>query len=239
MSGAKISLVIPAYNEENYIDACLDHAINNSGGQFCEIIVVDNASIDRTAEVAARHPGVRVVREAEKGTGHARERGWREARGDIIAYIDADCHTPPGWVEKILGEFARQPRLACLSGPCYYHDLPRWQQALVNGYWRLARLPYRLTGYMMLGGNCAIRREVLEKLNGFDTSIAFYGDDTDLARRASKFGQVKFKSDFIIHTSGRRLTKQGMVNTGFTYGLNFFSQVFARRTVTKNYLDIR
>ena len=62
----KISLIIPAYNEEKYIGSCLDHAIKNSGGKFSEIIVVDNVSTDSTKSLAERRPGVRVIREERK-----------------------------------------------------------------------------------------------------------------------------------------------------------------------------
>ena len=63
----QITLIIPAYNEEKYIGACLDSVIENSRGRFIEIIVIDNASTDRTAEIAQQRPGVRIVREHQKG----------------------------------------------------------------------------------------------------------------------------------------------------------------------------
>ena len=96
----KISLVIPAYNEESYIGECIDCAILASRGRVYEIIVVNNASTDRTKEIAIRK-GVRVVDEPEKGLTKARQRGLIEATGDYIAYIDADTRMPNMWFDKI------------------------------------------------------------------------------------------------------------------------------------------
>ena len=67
MEKFSISLIIPAYNEEEYIGSCLDAALASSRGRFCEIIVVDNGSSDRTREIAAAKPGVRVILEERRG----------------------------------------------------------------------------------------------------------------------------------------------------------------------------
>ena len=236
----KISLVIPAHNEENYIGWCLDAAIENSGGKFYEIIVVDNASTDKTKETAEKRKGVRVVYEAQKGLTRARERGFREAKGDLIAYIDADTLMPPGWFESVEKEFGKNPQLASLSGPYRYYDIPGHQQFFVRVYWYFLAMPmYFLVGYMTVGGNFVISRKVLEKMGGFDTTIEFYGEDTNIARRASKYGKVKFKPSHVINTSGRRLTNQGILNTSKEYMKNFLSEAILHKPVTKKYKDYR
>lgn len=240
LKNLKISLVIPAHNEEKYLGACLEHAIKNSGGKFHEIIVIDNASSDRTQEIAKKVPGVRVVREEKKGLVHARQRGFIEASGDVIAYIDADTRMPPEWFETVVNEIGSNRELASLSGPYVYYDISKWHQRLVKLYWYILALPaYFLIGYMTIGGNFVIRREVLEKMNGFDTSIAFYGEDTDIARRASKHGKVKFNPSFIMYSSGRRLSEEGTLKIACRYVLNFLSEVIIHRPATKKYLDIR
>ena len=236
----KISLIIPAYNEEKYIGRCLEQAINNAGKEYFEIIVIDNASTDRTREIASRFPGVRVVRESEKGLTRARQRGFVEARGDLLAYIDADTLPAAGWQSLILSEFADDPRLVCLSGPYIYYDLPTSQQFLVKLFWLVLALPiYWLVGYLAIGGNFVIRRETLERMSGFDTTIKFYGEDTDLARRASVFGKVKFNLNFAMPTSGRRLSHHGVLRTALLYIINYVSEVVWHRPATKEYSDIR
>ncbi len=236
----KISLVIPAYNEEKYLGDCLKQAIANSGGRFAEIIVIDNASTDRTREVGASFPGVRVVREDEKGLTKARQRGYLEAKGDILAYIDADTHMPAGWYDQVVGEFVKNNKLACLSGPYIYYDFSVWQQFITKLYWYVLALPfYYSVGYMTVGGNFAIRRTVLDQMKGFDTTIAFYGEDTNIARRASQFGQVLFRPSLVMYASARRLAGQGLLKTGIIYGANFLSEVFLKKPATTDYQDIR
>lgn len=240
MRNPTVSLVICAYNEEKYIGACLDYAIKNGKRNLCEIIVVDNASTDRTEEIASARKGVRVVREEKKGLTRARQRGYEEAKGDIIAFTDADTLMPPNWTETILDEFKKDTELAVLSGPYVYYDVPKRDQFLVRLYWYLLAMPvYWLVGYMAIGGNFAIKKTVLEKMNGFDTTIEFYGEDTDIARRASAFGRSKFKPDFIIYTSGRRLENTGIFSVAFTYVVNFLSEVLFHKPASKDYRDIR
>ncbi|HWT55926.1 MAG TPA: glycosyltransferase family 2 protein [Candidatus Microsaccharimonas sp.] len=96
----RISLVIPAYNEEANLADCLEAALAQTV-PFYEIIVVDNASTDATAQVAARYRGVRVVHESRRGIAHARNAGFNAARGDYIARIDADTQLPIGWAAHI------------------------------------------------------------------------------------------------------------------------------------------
>ena len=76
-------------------------------------------------------------------------------------------------------------------------------------------------------------------MHGFDTSIAFYGEDTNIARRAHVFGKVKFMPSFIMETSGRRLAGQGAFYTAVIYITNFLSEVLLHKPVSKGYQDIR
>ena len=239
-SNLKISLIICAYNEEEYLGECLDAAIQNSKGAFHEILVIDNASTDRTKEVAEQRPGVRVIRENKKGLTRARERGYQEATGNILAFIDADTRMPKGWMNRVLKEFKKNDELACLSGPYVYYDISKAKRLFVKVYWYLLATPlYWLVGYMTVGGNFVIRKDILEKMKGFDTSIEFYGEDTNIARRASEFGKVKFMLGLAMYTSGRRLNKQGIISTFKEYTLNFLSEAFRHKPTTKEYKDLR
>ena len=233
MKELTISLVIPAHNEEKYIGACLDHAIKNSGGKFFEIIVVDNASTDKTAEIVSKYRGIRLVYEAKKGTNSARQRGLDEANGDFIAYIDADTRLGEGWIELATRFFSKRPEAVSLSGPYKYYDASRsMQAALAVLWWLSAPLFYRLTGYMILGGNFIAKRSALVDMGGLDTSITFYGDDTDIARRLSAFGAVVFRMDFFIHSSCRRFLAQGFFRTNILYALNYFWEAVFHRPFT-------
>ncbi len=240
MLPTKISIVIPAYNEAKYSGRCLKSIFKHGHKYLYEVIVVDNASSDDTSLVAKSFPAVRVIREEIKGLNRAREVGLKAATGDIVAYLDADTEMPEGWLETVAAEFSENPKLACLSGPYQYYDVRFADKILIFFYWTLIAFPvYLVIGYMAVGGNFAARRSALEGIGGFDTSISFYGDDTNIARRLHKVGKVKFKLSFCMKTSGRRLAAQGLFQTGFIYMLNFLSEIFLKRPFTKTHRDIR
>ncbi len=240
----KLSVIIPAYNEEAYLGNCLRSAsaelqANAGRGPF-EIIVVNNASTDRTAEIAAGFPDTRVILEPRKGLTLARQRGLEEARGEILAYIDADTRMPPGWVQRVLETYDRGNQVVCVSGPYVYDDLSPFGHAVVRLYWLLLAKPmYWLTRYMAVGGNFAASRAALVRIGGFDTTIAFYGEDTNIARRLSQAGDVMFDMRLVMHTSARRLQAEGFVATAIRYALNFASEAVLRRPLTTRYRDIR
>jgi glycosyltransferase involved in cell wall biosynthesis len=235
----KISIIIPAYNEENYIRDCLEAVQKNAGGVF-EVIVVDNASTDKTAEIAKSFPFIRVVDQPQKGLLWARQKGFEEAKGELLAYIDCDCHIGPNWLVEIAKEFGKDPKLVSLSGPYRYYDLPPVYNFFANlSWWLSAPFTYRIVGYMVLGGNFVVKKEIVEKIGGFNTNISFYGEDTDLARRLSPYGKVKFKMNFFVRTSGRRLLQEGLLKTFWVYGLNFLWEVIFKKPLTKSHENIR
>ena len=240
----KLSLIIPAYNEELYLAECLTYACaelkaHASRGPF-EIIVIDNASTDRTAEIAASFEGVRVVYEANKGLTCARQRGLEEAQGDILAYIDADTRMPSGWLPRVLDAYAANANLTCISGPYRYYDLPTLKRWFVQGYWSMLAMPtYWFTRYMAVGGNFAASKKALEAIGGFDTSISFYGEDTNIARRLHEQGRVLFDMKLVMETSARRLNEEGIMTTAVHYVTNFVSEVVRKKPATSEYRDIR
>lgn len=245
-SNLKISLIIPAYNEEDSIGACVDAALKNSHDLFHEIIVIDNASTDRTKEIIEKKIQVgtsttlRVVTETNKGLTRARQRGLLEATGDLLAYTDADTLLPETWAEDALKVFNANEKVVCLSGPYRYHDGSWWRNAIMTTLWYLsAPIMYRIVGYMVLGGNFIARKWALEKMGGFDKNIEFYGEDTDIARRLSKFGKVVFRMDFFIYSSGRRFEDEGLIRTNYVYAMNFLWQVIFHKPFTWKYKDIR
>lgn len=236
----KISIVIPAYNEEKYIGDCLKSIMENRTDDFLEVIVVDNASTDATAATAGKFPGVRVVSEPQKGLTRARQRGLAEAKGELVAYLDADTRMPPGWAATVQREFARRPDMVCLSGPFHYYDLPPAKKALAEGLWAVTAMPVFWTiGFMVLGANFVAKRGALLKIGGFDTTISFYGEDTNIAWRLSKVGKVKFSMGFYILGSGRRLLEEGVVRTFWRYGVNYLAGALWHKPATEGHKDIR
>ena len=244
----KLAFVIPAHNEEAMIGQCVESVLAEieRSGHPADVIVVDNASVDRTGEIAGSYPGVTVVKEMNKGLVHARHAGFAASAGnDLVANIDADTIVPEGWLTTVFDEFTRHPKLVCLSGPYFYYDLKRRQRALVEVFYGFTYVAYVLNrfvlkvGSVIHGGNFVFRREAWEQAGGYDRSITFYGEDTDVAVRLSKIGPVKWTHRLRIKTSGRRLQHEGVARTGFVYAKNFVSMTFRGKPATSEYQDIR
>ncbi len=235
----KISFIIPAHNEENYIGNCLKSiltATKEKADDF-EIIVVNNASTDRTKEVAAAFPGVIVVDEPNKGLTKARQKGLVEARGDWLAYLDADTRLSENWLNLLRQAIERNNKTVCYSGPYRYYDASKIREIILNSLWKLsAPLTYRFVGYMVLGGNFVAKKETLLKIGGFDTTIEFYGEDTNLARRLHQFGDVIFDMKFFVYSSSRRFKDQGLIKISAIYVVNFLWEVIFHRPFTKAYV---
>lgn len=109
-----ISVVIPAYNEEKYLPDCLSSFRAQTFSNF-ELIVVDNNSTDKTANIARLY-GAKVIKEKIQGMVHARERGFKEAKAEIIARTDADTLVSPNWLEVIYESFKKNPQAVALTG---------------------------------------------------------------------------------------------------------------------------
>ena len=238
----RLSIVVPAYNEEAYLPDCLASILKETQSltEPVEIIVINNASTDRTREVALGFPGVRVVDEQRKGLTFARQAGLAAASGEFLANIDADTRLPPGWIAKAEHMFAADPGMVCLSGPFRYYDISgptKWIAELF--WWISAPLTYRITGFMVLGANFIAKRAALEEIGGFDTNLAFYGEDTNLALRLSKVGKAKFAMSFYILGSARRLLKEGLFKTFWVYAVNYCMVALRIGPRTQAYNDIR
>lgn len=246
----KISFVIPAYNEEKYVGACVQSIIRELDAGTCalgtdaEIIVVNNASTDNTGAVARKYDGVTVIDETRKGVVRARQAGFLAARGDLVAFIDADATLTPGWLSVVFDAFGREKNMSALGGYYRYIDMAPAMVPLVWLYYVVVYVTYLIArifhaGSTLFGGNFVARRWALEKIGGFDTSIEFYGDDTDAAKSLSKVGIVRFSFRFSVTQSSRRFTGQGMLRTVFLYAINYLWVLFLGRPFTKKYKDVR
>lgn len=232
-----ISLVIPAYNEESSIGPCIEAAIKN--GRFKEIIVANNNSTDKTAEIAGSYPGVRVVLETRKGTGNARQTGNEHANSEILAFIDADTEIPEGWADTVERIFTTHPEIVFLSGPYQYRKSNRYPVWLLNIIWSPAVIAYWLVGYVGNGGNSVMRKDALDRAGGHDRTYTFYGDDTDLAQRLHKQGKTVWKNSFFIYTLSRRFDEAGLISMCVKYVLNYWWPVLFHRPFNKVHEDIR
>ncbi len=248
----KISFVIPAHNEEAMVGQCLRSVfdeidrVHDAGVHLdVEVVVVDNASTDHTREEALKFPNVTVVSERLKGLVYARRAGWVATDGELVANIDADTKLPTGWLTTVLAEFAKDSSLVALSGPYLYYDLPAWKRALVKVFYFIGWLIHLLNhhilkvGAMVQGGNFVLKRSAWDSVGGFDVTISFYGEDTDVAKRIGVVGGVLWTWRLPMYTTGRRLEKEGLVRMSWIYTLNHLSVLWTGKPATQKYSDIR
>jgi glycosyltransferase involved in cell wall biosynthesis len=222
----KVSIIIPAHNEALFVGKTIEAALAQTYPDF-EVIVVDNNSKDATTAVAKSYPNVRVISESIQGANAAREGGRKIAQGEIIATLDADCLPDKTWLVRGVQKLT-EPNIIAVSGPSYYYDL--------GFFFRYFSLFFQKTVYVLfntvfsyfgIGGvlianNCFVWNEALKKAGGFNTSIVFYGDDTDTAKRVIRYGKINFAPDFSMSTSGRRFKKLGIFKTVWFYMYYFF-----------------
>jgi len=203
----KISVVIPAYNEEKYISESLESLQNQTIPQeFFEVIVVDNNSTDKTAQIA-ESSGARLVGCQTQGVSAARATGSRAANGDIIAGTDADTVVAADWLEKILDHFNEDDGLVGLTGPTYFHNAnPLLSKAAYISFDIFQRFNFLIKRPSFSGFNFAVRREAYNSVGGFNPELPS-AEDIDLSLKLTKIGKVGYFSDVLVYTSARRLTK--------------------------------
>jgi glycosyltransferase involved in cell wall biosynthesis len=239
-----ITAIVCAYNEERMLPAAL-HSLLAQTRLPDEIIVVNNASTDATAEVA-RVPGVRVIDEPRKGLLWARATGRTAARGDVLFYMDADCRAPLRLLERIERRFRRSRATVAVTGPYRFYDWDWIGTAGARLYdYTLAPLAHVTAhhllgiGAVLYGGNFAVRAWALEMIGGFDTSIDFHGEDTNLGRRLARIGAVELAYDCAVMTSARRYKALGRGRVFRLYVRNFWSETVYHRPKDLRHEDVR
>ena len=245
----KITAVVCAYNEASHLPACIFSLLSQTRPPD-EIIVINNASTDDTGEVAraiARcASSVRVVDEPAKGLVVARETARRVAHGSVLAYVDADCRVPLRWLERVEAQFIKTPEAVAITGPYKFYD---WDvvgrlviavyDVLVAPLTHVAVHHVLRIGAILYGGNFAARADALETIGGFDRTIEFHGEDTNLGRRLAVIGRVKMCADCWVWTSARRYVAMGKSKVFSLYVRNFWSEILRHRPADGEHLDVR
>jgi glycosyltransferase involved in cell wall biosynthesis len=240
-----IAVIVCAYNEAALLPGCL-YSLRAQTRPPDDILVINNASTDETRAVACAVPGVRVVDEPEKGLVVARETARRLAQTDIVAYVDADCRAPITWLEHVDARFSRPDAPIAVTGPYKFYDWDRAGRTLVRLYDVLVAPPTHAMvhdilglGAILYGGNFAVRREALTAIGGFDRSIEFHGEDTNLGRRLTPIGRVAMCTDCWVWTSARRYRAMGKRAVFGLYVRNFWSEILRHRPADDRHLDVR
>ena len=210
-----ISVVLPAYNEEAGIVACLEQLIHQ-GEAVAEIIVVNNNSTDATAElvtgIARRDSRVRMIDESKPGVSHARYAGFDAASHDVIASIDSDTEVVAGWAEAIEETFAEHAEIAAGGSLMIMHDLP-FQKHFQRRQDRIKRVAAarladgrHLRLLALSGANSAIRRHAWEAIRDQVSYRRDVFEDLDRSLHLQEAGfEIALIPGMGATVSGRRL----------------------------------
>lgn len=199
-----LSIIIPAYNEEDYIGACLDSLAAQTIKPL-EVILVDNNSTDKTIQIVKKYPFVKILCEKRQHQVFAQATGFNVANGDILGRIDADSILPPDWTKKIINAFEADSQLLAVTGGADPYDVPgKWLgSAIFHGYIYVAGL---VGGQRMLwGSNYAVRSSAWRKIRN---KILMRGDiweDYDMSFCLKKYGRIGYIKNNLVGVSFRAM----------------------------------
>jgi glycosyltransferase involved in cell wall biosynthesis len=179
----KVSVYIPAYNVADYLPRCLDGLLAQTLPPD-EILVIDDGSRDRTAEIASCYPGVALIRHASnKGLAATRNTAFRAARNELVASLDADCVPEPTWLAELVKHMMDSTVAGAggkLAEGMQQNAADRWRAAHMPQHWGDA--PIRNPKFLF-GCNNLFRRSVVLELGGYNEKRRTNGEDTDLSAR--------------------------------------------------------
>ena len=216
----EISVLIPAYNGAEWIAETLHRLAAAAAGDLpYEAVVVDNASADGTADKCRAVPGVKVIRnEANRGFSRAVNQAAAASQGRVLVVVNQDLHLQPGSLKAVHGFLTANDGL--VGGALSYEDGAEQPSCgpfptLAGTLWRLL-LPRRMRKYDLMrsrsgearevgwvtGAFVGFRRELFDRIGGFDEGYFMYYEDVDLCLRARQAG---FKAYFLPSAKGVHL----------------------------------
>jgi cellulose synthase/poly-beta-1,6-N-acetylglucosamine synthase-like glycosyltransferase len=223
-----VSVVVPVRDGEATIADCLDAILATDYPQDRrEIVVVDNASSDGTASLIHSR-SVRYLREPKRGVSNARNRGISESRGEILAFIDADCLPDPQWLTELVRPFG-DPEVGAVAGDLQHappSTAAERQAARLLGNWQ--RFAFTSNPAYPITANAAYRRDVLELIGGFDPHMT-RAQDVELGLRFRERTDLRLAyADHATVRHRNRSTQRGFFRQqlGWAYGAGLVGAKF-------------
>lgn len=235
-----VSLVLIAYNEQDYIFATLYSLSFLKSKYPVELMVVNNNSTDRTQEFLDRC-GVPTVFEKSQGYAFARQAGLKIARGKYVISGDTDTLYPPGWVDPLIGPMEKDQKVVCTySRFAFYrddhdYDFSLWlyeRARLMDIYFKSFRRPHlNVRGFSM-----AFRKSTAEEIGGYNTNV-YRGSDGYLGLELLNRGKVMLVSsrESMVFTNMRRTQMDGSLMKAFlkrsAVTFRYFFHMFTRQKI--------
>lgn len=201
MKNPQVSIIIPAYNEEEHLSKCLRSILNQSYKNF-EIIIVDNNSIDKTKEIITKFQKldrrIKYLFEPIRKRGAARYRGEISCSGEIVLMTDADCIASKDWITNMINPILKKKAIA-VQGSFETAKLNYWTKHAQEERKRnmAARIKDKNIG-LLHSGNFAIKRGILKRI-GHSNPKLYSGNDTDLEIKLRKAGHSLFFVKSVVY----------------------------------------
>lgn len=223
----KVSIIIPARNEEKHISECIASVKQQITSFPYEILVIDNASTDTTAKIATRL-GAKVVSEKHKGLSFARQKGLDCAKGEFIVYIDADTRLPEDWISYMTEYLEKHPHLVGASCSFHFYDGKPMDGV---GVFFFKHIVIPIASFLVrtfkrtdiiFGWAFVVRANALRKAGGINKKFIFYGEDTGIAYRLRSQGSIKFLKNKYALISARRYQQKGIKKFSIIFDWTIF-----------------
>lgn len=236
----KLSIVIPARNEEKNIEWMLKELHDNLTEVDHEIILSDDASTDKTREIAAKYATVVPhITDKKRTIAANRNNGAKSAQGEYLVFVDADIFVPnPNhFFKTLLADFAAIPNLVAATvkieilpeQASFWDRLILW---IVNAVRRIDN-NWRHKG-IASGEFQMMKRDVFEKLHGYNEFLPI-AEDLELFERLSKMGRTYFDWNLKVYTINRRSKDLGWDKLLWLWGVNYVYMKVLKRSYSKEW----
>jgi len=220
MEKIEVSVIIPAYNEEKYIGACLASIRRQKFSKKYEIILGDGGSKDNTQKIARDH-GARVVEENYGTPSGGRHAATKVAKGKLFFFVSADVEVCQGWMQNMYNAFADKKVSWALGSVTPLEG--NWLEKLGADVLNLISDTFNPFGIAYVNAdNLAVRAAAYRKVGGFNPKLVT-SEDTDLGMRLMKSGKFVFAWKATVMLSMRRVRKWGYLRFALFHTSNFFS----------------
>lgn len=207
-----LSVVVCTYNRSLWLRNCLNSLERPcADAGLVEVVIVDNNSSDDTRMVAesftSRLLNYRYVFEPSQGLAYARNRGYKEARGEYVGYVDDDARVQSDWVNEVVKFIADHPKVVGVGGPYRAYStipIPEWFPKEYGCYGLGDEIRVIRESESISGTNMIFRKIALEELGGFNPRLGMtgdkmsYGEETHLIRRMKMKGMDIFYCPAIV-----------------------------------------
>ena len=226
-----ISIVIPTFNEEKYLEATLKAIKSQDYEGKYEIIVADGMSKDKTVKLARKYAN-KVITVKKRGVSVGRNAGAKIAKGDILLFLDADTILLFNALSEIAKAF-RNKKVVGVTCPILPISFKASNFAVYWFYNNIMKITLKRKTPQVAGMCCAYRKDAFEKIRGFNENMYVY-EDLDFSKRIGKFGKIVFVESTLALTSPRRFEAWGSTNAARKYIVTYLNYFLAGKRVPPN-----